>query len=288
MKTSASIIFILFFAAFTGFAQDYNFSFENWLDHGTFEEPEYWGTFNAVAIVGVQAHKDTDAMHGNYSLKLATQSIPAGVAVLGIINPSSGLIKPGRPFTHRPEKVTCWYRTKLVNGDSSAIVFTLTKYDHAGDSVIRVGFAGMLFYSDVPEWTLLELPFEYYSNETPDSLGVILSATANPDGFGNAGCELSVDGIQFQFFTSAGNALTDERDFRMYPNPVNEWIFISSNRPFENGNIYIHDLTGREIYSSLFASDRHVVDTRYFPKGIYHVIISSSGERKSIGSFIRE
>jgi len=285
MKTVVSVILIVAVAGSVCFAQNYNFSFENWLDHGTFEEPEYWGTFNPVAIVGVQAHKDTDAVHGNFALKLATQAIPAGVAVLGTINPSSGLIKPGRPYTQRPEKVTCWYKTKLINGDSSAIVFNLTKYDPVLDSTIQVGFAGMIFYHDVPDWTLLELDFEYYTADVPDTLGIILAATANADGIGNPGCELSVDGIQFtQPATSA--ASVHQRAIRFYPNPVEDVIKIESREYFHNSRLVISDVSGKEVYSSPFVTGKQI-SVASFPKGYYSLYLKNAASTEFIGRFLK-
>lgn len=290
MKTLASILITLLLATASGNAQDYNFSFETWLDHGAFEEPEYWGTFNPVAIVGIQAHKDTDAMHGNYSLKLASQNIPAGVAILGTINASSGLIKPGRPYAHRPEKVSCWYKTKLVNGDSSAIVFNLTKYDPLFDSTIQVGFAGRIFYNDVTEWTLLELDFEYYTEDMPDTLGVILASTSNPDGFGNPGCELSVDGIEFTFPTAVESVKPTLNSFSFYPNPATDVLTIINNDGIVNKNhkICITDIDGRVVLTALLTAQRQTVFISSLPKGMYSIHVVNEGNTKMIGNFMKE
>lgn len=272
-------------------AQDYNFGFENWINYGNYEEPEYWGTFNPVQFVGIQAIKDThDIYHGNYSLKLSSGLIPAAVAVLGTINVNSALIKPGRPYTQRPVKFKCVYKLTLVNNDSAAVVAFITKFNSTTQQRDTIAFAGKIFYQheNTKSWTPLEIDFEYESSDTPDTLGIILSSTANPDGLGNEGCELYVDAIELEVPSSASiNETNTSGNFQIFPNPANDELFIVSTNQSQASYIHIYDLAGKKILSHQY-TEQNIISLKNFHSGKYIVKIENNNVVVFSGSFLKK
>ena len=156
----------------TVFSQDYNFNFENWTNHGTYVSPDEWSSFNTLVPLGLPPGtiKSTDAASGNFALQLVTDSIPVGVAVLGVIYTSSGVIKPGRPwYSGRPDSIKLFYKNTIVAGDSSAMVFFFTKWDATADTQMIVGRAIHRNKITVPNYTEVLMPVEYFHADQPDS-----------------------------------------------------------------------------------------------------------------------
>ena len=58
-------------------SQDYNLSFEQWDSVQHHIEPRMWGTFNGLSEFGLisGAERTTDAVDGQYALKLRTDSV---------------------------------------------------------------------------------------------------------------------------------------------------------------------------------------------------------------------
>jgi len=271
MKRNILLICSLFMLFTTLQAQDYNFGFESWIDHGTYEEPEFWGTFNPVQFIGIQVIKDTvDVYQGNYSLKLSAGPIPAAVAVLGSINVNSALIEPGRPYSERPTKLKCYYKVVLVNNDSAAIAAFLTKYNTVTQQRDTIAVAGKLFYSDVTSWTLLDIDFDYNSTEIPDTLGIILSSTANPDGLGNEGCELYIDAMELVVPSSDVEEQAANNTIKIFPNPaINELIIETKELPSADLYITIYNVLGEKIYSQPMIQSCTTVSISNLKSGAY-------------------
>jgi len=270
-------------------AQDYNFGFETWENHGTYEEPQFWGTFNPVQFVGIQALKDSvNPYLGNYSLKLSAGAIPAAIAVLGTINTNSAIIAPGRPYNQRPVKMSCYYKTILINNDSSAIATFLTKYNTTTNQRDTIASAGKLFYSNVDTWTYLEIPFTYLSTETPDTMGIILSATANPDGFGNEGCELYIDEIEFEIPASIDDNTSKISEFNIFPNPAKDELTVTYTGSPEKSFIRIFDLQGKELFSSVFSTTQKTISLKGIASGAFSIRIENEKEIIYRSTFIKE
>ena len=171
-------IYATLFFAFSfllGFAQDYNLSFEQWDSVQHHIEPRMWGTFNALSEFGLipGAERTTDAVDGQYALKLRTDSVPVGVAVLGTIYTASAVIKPGRPYALRPDSVKFFYKCTINGGDSCAIVFIFTRWDLATDTQKLVGRAVRKDFITISNYTYFSMPVQYFEPNMPDSMGIV-------------------------------------------------------------------------------------------------------------------
>jgi hypothetical protein len=112
-------------------------------------------------------------------------------------------------------------------------------------------------------------------------LGAILAATANGDGFGNQGCELSVDAIEFIFNTSSSeDKLKNEVALNIYPNPANGMLHVYMQGNNQKRNINLYDITGKLVYEEVFDKEKCSIHVSAFPEGMYFVKIS--GEKEQI------
>ncbi|MDR0606227.1 MAG: PCMD domain-containing protein [Bacteroidales bacterium] len=159
-----------------------------------------------------------DVYNGNYSLKVVSDQmtfggtsifLPGVAATLYInFNPVDCIL--GQPFTSRPTAIKGFHKYIPVNGDSAAIDVRLKK------NGVVLGSGKQVIYSEVSTWTQFDIPINYVSNETPDTIVVIFASSANYDFTslatllacqGQIGSALYLDDIEFDY-TQAEN-ITD-------------------------------------------------------------------------------
>jgi hypothetical protein len=66
--------------------------------------------------------------------------------------------------------------------------------------------------------------------------------------------------------------------FRIYPNPIQDKLFIESDLQFKNQQIQVCDLRGLSVYEANLTEAISVVDFSKLPKGVYFVKINNNGE----------
>ncbi len=184
-----------------------NPGFERWevpfglpTDH---PEPVNWNSIKTSDNISINplapinwARSDT-AHSGNYSLELFN------VSALGLV--ATGTMTNGRvhaevsatasyiytdtanslwntPFTARPDSLTGWYMSKPVSGDHGNVLAILhTGYARSpalnGDTSTWVAKASFdLPHTKVEKWTRFSVPFNYYSDKTPQYILIILTS----------------------------------------------------------------------------------------------------------------
>jgi hypothetical protein len=154
----------------------------------------------------------SDTYNENYSLKVVSSQMNfagntiflPGVAATLDIDIFGMNLSSGRPFTDRPEAIKGWYQYAPVNGDSAAIEIWLRK------NGTILGRGKQVIKNTVSEWTQFNVPVNYTSNETPDTIAVIFSSSANYDFTdlmtlmqcqGQLGSALYLDDISFEYET---------------------------------------------------------------------------------------
>jgi|GEM_PF-6458997 len=93
----------------------------------------------------------------------------------------------------------------------------------------------------------------------------------------NAGCIASLDSICVQ-----GEILNSEKlntEFKMFPNPADDFVKIINESGFEPTSIIVRDMTGKIIISSKY-SER--ISTELLRNGIYSITISDGKVNKSL------
>ncbi|NQW29958.1 MAG: PCMD domain-containing protein [Ignavibacteria bacterium] len=262
-----------------------NGDFEEWtLTKGSgnfkdYEEPSNgWSSGNGVIHVAPNTNpvvvKSTDAAVGNYSAKLITQSIFGQIAAgslfigrfkLNLTDFAASAIL-GASFTDRPTKFRGHYKYTPANGDSATMYARLTRW--TGTAQVVVGQAVLTEYGAVSEWRRFDIPFQYNSGATPDSIRVVLASSAGGENFkGEIGSTLFVDNVQLDYTPlSVDNVPRQSVDdaLRLLGNVIE--ISCNSAAPTVVRIVNSCGMLVRELTTS---SEIDFVDCTSLPRGVY-------------------
>jgi hypothetical protein len=244
-----------------------NSDFENWTNHPgsggytSYDEADNWASGNAATNISPgltpPTTKTTDAQSGSYAAKLTTQSIFGQIAAgnlftgkfqLNLTNPVKSA-QMGIPYVAKPTAFNVYYKYTSVNGDSCAIYALLTKYNSVTKTRDTVGIGEFKTHVTVSSYTLLHVPITYKNAETPDSIAMVFTSSADGGNFrGQVGSSLTVDNLSLEFSalntTTALNAVSAV----LYPNPAQSSVYLS-NAPSESGTVYFYNAFGTLVES---------------------------------------
>jgi hypothetical protein len=264
MKSNLLLLFVCLFAS-NVFAQTTvaNMDFETWTS-----APENlaapWATLNGLSTVTapLTTSKTTDSHSGTYAAKLETKLFSgillSGLAVTGnfslsIVNPTSSL-KPGRPFTGRPDSLTGYTKYTSVAGDSAIVVIMLSKWNTTTNRKDTLGTGVYTIYNTSTSYSRFSVALDYNSTLAPDSI-VILSTSSAGGGstpaVGSVGSTLFID--DFTLVYNPSSILTLDNAIVCYN--TNQSVMFSD---LFSGSIEVIDLMGRTIFN------KTVVDTKQF------------------------
>ncbi len=298
MKKSITLFFA-FITSFAGIAQEQiaNPDFENWSDIGnSMMNPDSWDTSNDYIDLGflgqysfhtVQAD-DADYMYGSKSMRLecVTQSVVGtdatmpGVATLGTfeldMTTQQGGIEGGIPFTSRPSHLRGYYKYTASGADSCFIGIGIFLNNGVRDTIGQA----LLKSSTVTDWTLFEVPVEYTSQETPDSMNVIIMNT-DPENIMD-GSVLLVDSLSLVYQTVGMDKPSEKINLGLYPNPAVTYTTIGfSDAIQDEAEGVVYNSIGKVVKQfSLNAGIRSArLMVSDLPEGIYLVEIVSGENR---------
>ena len=262
-----------------------NAGFESWTPSFGYDDPNSWGTLNALSILGmpISVTKSTERHGGAFSAKVETmstiddstgQETPSpGIMFIGSVDLFQQSFINGTSFTARPDSLVGWVKCNSVNGDTSGIILQLTKWDATSLTQEMIGFGVYITTSSNSSFYRFSVPVEYESENTPDSLSVIVISSL---GDGQIGSAIWVDDLSLIYNTSSIGELNGT-SFEVFPNPVNDELSISS--------ITIDKM---EVYSATGILIDHIVldsgliytyDTKKLANGLY-LVKNSKGELK--------
>ncbi|MEX2483522.1 MAG: PKD domain-containing protein [Brumimicrobium sp.] len=177
-----------------------NGSFEDgtYASTGGASDPQDWGTFNFdnFGFPATTTLSTTDPFHSSTSVRLETINGGYSAINASIDDTIGGAILTGdplatqdiaKPHTTKLQSISFHYKTNLVNNDTSMFLAQFTRYDTGLDSTIVIGGATLEIGDNESAWTEVNLPIQYFSNDTPDSLLVIAQSSYGswPVYFGN-------------------------------------------------------------------------------------------------------
>lgn len=248
------IFFALPFMALTqlAFAQIPNPGFENWTNTGTYSTPDGWATLNdASASLNVfTAEKGTPGNPGTSYLKLTSKTagntVLNGVAVSGVMNPTTMQPVSGFPYTGQPQSLTGKWQHMIYGSSQGYITAALTRWDAITNSRITVATAHVTLTGMAMSWANFTIPFNYSDSQAPDSCMITLSASGNnPTNLDY----LWVDNLAF-----SGNVASVQsnelQSLQVYPNPFAEQLRFSFESPKSGkATASIFDLSGKLVFS---------------------------------------
>lgn len=173
-------------SAFSVTAQS-NLNFENWSGN----TPNGWVTSNPITQPGGGAQTvfqvTNNPAEGSSSVRMVTGSCPEcpDFAIFGpfgpptpLPNPLGGSIQlgsfenPGIAYSQRPISVDFRYKANPGNNDACGFQVELTRFNAATEEDETIGEAFFEVSVDVNDWTTVNIPIVYYSDQTPDRLNI--------------------------------------------------------------------------------------------------------------------
>lgn len=185
-------VFILFNASIIAQQQIPNSNFETWTNN---EAMPWHSAFN-LGITLYTAEQSSDSYQGNSAAKLTSQSyfgqfVP-GLITLGEVDLINQTLTGGTPYTDRPDGISFFFKYEPSGIDTMLFGAFLTKWNAVNLSTDTIGITGYLNSDTYNNYTEIELPFIYQSDEIPDTLNIIFTSS----GFnGNDGSNLYIDSI---------------------------------------------------------------------------------------------
>jgi hypothetical protein len=120
MKVFLLHLFLLLFASSLSSQEIPNHSFENWIDIGNYQNPEFWDTGNMSVFFNpvITTSKTTDSYSGTFAARMETKdfltfTIPGLVTLCDFeidIRNLEFSITGGTPFNLRPDKLNLYYK----------------------------------------------------------------------------------------------------------------------------------------------------------------------------------
>ncbi len=264
-----------------------NAGFESWAPGFGYEDPNSWGTLNALGLLGVPVSvtKSTSRHSGAFSAKVETiladlemsgtpEPFP-GILFIGSLNVLSQSAVFGMPFTAKPDSLVGWIKYSPVNVDACAVVVQLSKWDAVNITQEFIGFGIYSSASPSSSFYRFSVPIEYESQSTPDTLQVTVVSSAE-EGQGQVGSAVWIDDLSLIYNTSSIGELNGS-SFEVFPNPVSDELSISSKT-----------VDKMEVYSATGILIDHIVidsgliytyDTKKLANGLY-LVKNSKGELK--------
>lgn len=119
------------------------------------------------------------------------------------------------------------------------------------------------------------IEFRILSNTSPSYLGEVIAATLDVD---------NVEAVAALLSTS--DFVEQKIDFKVYPNPVAEELFLNIPSYFSNNKVEIYDVTGKQLM--VRKSDSLLdIDVRNLNSGIYFIKLETS-KGSSIKRFLKQ
>jgi hypothetical protein len=190
--------------------------FEDWetVTQGSvsFEKPtgDWWDGLNTLATIGgpITLTKTEDAYSGNYAARLETKlwgddlSIP-GILASGFFDkelPMGDNLVVGKPFVDKPIRFDGFYKYQPQDNDTLIILIALTRYDTDNNLQDTIAKAELVSNQVQDNYSPFSLTLNYYNNQTPDSIHIILLASAGGKNMqGNPGSVLFIDDLSLVY-----------------------------------------------------------------------------------------
>ena len=290
-----SVLFILIFGvvALASAQTITNGGFENWTDQGMYFDADGWENPNVdISSMGqlVVEPDDTSAHTGTYNAFLETKDFGFfslnGVLTNGdyVTIPFQGsYIQGGVPFQDKPASLKFNYKCNPKPGDNCYVGVTLFK---DGAEVASAVFADS---GAVNSWVEVDLALEYQSQDTPDTMLIIICSSNYEvvGGFmdgGHPGSNLKIDNMRFE--GQIGIDDVEVTQFQLYPNPATSKLFVDF--PEKNiSKVEILDASGQIVSVQQFSDYNNVVvDVEELSSGYYFMKLSD-GQSVWIKQFVK-
>ncbi len=269
-----------------------NGDFENWINHGSYEDPQYWSTPNsAISLAlpfGTQVvTKSTDHESGNYSARLESKqlTLPSlvvpGVVTLGtltidIFNQTYS-VTGGCPISDKPTHLKGFFKFQPQGGDSGVIGIGFTKWNNGTRDSVGIGTFST--HTTVNVWTPFYAWINYILDEQPDTFNIL--AISSADSVPTSGTVLFVDNLSLDY-TVGINHNDPAAGINIYQDREEQQILIwfDFEKP-ESTEIRFFNMTGQPVAgfpTATLMKDRKILSYKGYTAGIYLLEILHGGK----------
>lgn len=250
MKNSLLSTLILLSSITASAQQDsiQNPGFEQWNFNPNYDDIVNWTTLNPLAqIFGAELAFEATAAgefhSGNSAIKIVTTTLlgigdTPSILTNGIINTTTQEVVGGTDINSRPLIFGWWHRFDPIGADSAIMNITLTRWNSTSNMTEPVGAAEMMIGTSSGSWVNIEMPINYVSSETPDTVLILFSTG---DGVNSqVGTTLFLDDLYYSY-SFASVETPESIGLSIYPNPATDVLNIFSSQGF--------DLTVGKVFS---------------------------------------
>lgn len=202
----------------------------------------------------------------------------------------------GRPYTGRPEALKGVMKYQPVNGDSAAIFVEVYKTSESGQRQI-ITRNEVIYKDPITDWTEFNIPLDYLSDETPDSICVLFVSSAGYDFDdlfnckGQVGSTLWVDDCRFVIDGNdpgvpqnpTANEALNMLQVRAYPNPATDVLNVTVE---ENAQLAIFDQAGRVLLQQPVQAGENALNITDLKAGFYTFRVTGA-QKSGSGKFIK-
>ncbi len=260
-----------------------NGGFENWINHGNYDDPESWDTPNAetaiIPFFGVSVvTKSTDHSGGTYSARLETKHITLppidvpGFMTLGTLSVDLAggtfVLTGGVPIDDSPTHLQGFYKYAPLGGDSCVIGIGFTKWN--GTTRDSIAYAAFSTHSVVSDWTFFSAWVDYDTVVQPDTMNIIAMSTAQE--VMTPGTVLYVDDLVLDY-TAGVNDQDPKTGIEIYQDKETKRImmFYDFSKPqYTTSKLY--NMTGQVVgqnNTALIRQGRQEINYMNLPQGVY-------------------
>ncbi|MBI2279260.1 MAG: T9SS type A sorting domain-containing protein [Bacteroidetes bacterium] len=281
IKKLLSLSAIVALTATTIVAQT-NMGFETWgPTTASPNNPTGWETFNTGNFGGPNGttQETADPGAGSISAKMVTMTgfgaLTGGAdTIAGLLALNGDLLGGnligGVAYTQKPISMDLLFKSAPVGGDTCVLFAQLQHYDVGSSSTVVDGQAVFMINITVPVWTSFNIPFNYFTTDTPDTLIIFAASSAGgtiTTGLPQPGSTFWLDGLVINNPVGV-NVITNTERIAAYPNPASSSIKIALNNT-KATSIKITNITGKTVKSVSVMSNVVNVNVEELPVGLY-------------------
>ncbi len=293
------VMLILLSSANTLLAQNQipNADFESWAAGA----PTDWDTSNEN-ILGTNFVCVTQEMNSPYSgtssakVQSVTQNIflvgpvtmpgilTLGDVIIDIMN-ATGTVEGGVPITGQPKYLKGYYKYQPLSGDSCIMGIGLTKWN--GTSRDTIAYAYKSFGEVVTSWQEFNIPIEYVTWTTPDSMNIMFVSSNILFGAPVGGSTLWVDSLWLEYSQVAVHEIGYRKDVYLSESSDGNSLVVFSGNAIPS-RIDIFSINGNIVQSvEAMGSNTTLINISNLPKGVYIARILLPGNRSQTIKFSR-
>lgn len=279
MKKIIPLLLSFFILAGIARAQVPNAGMESWINNFGYEDPEDWTTFNLFSFLTgapFTVNKTTDAHSGSFA---ATVESILYTDTSGTPQQMPGIAYTVFPNTTRFANFSFWHKFNNVGGDTAIVGVYLSKWNAGTQMSDSVGIAFAIITSTVNSYTLVNVPFQYFTSATPDTAYVLVLSNATENFI--AGSKLWVDDFILSGIASISEL--SSANVSLYPNPAPTELMLEMAIPIK-GLIEIYDVNGKIVSICAINGTHTTVSVADLPSNTYlYIIKDNSGKAMSAG-----